>query len=75
MTKKYAGGLVLGLLVATVLACGDDDDQSLCDDAWEKWCACDKVSCDGHPTSCTGPDREWAQCVMDAEDACTAMCD
>ena len=29
----------------------------------------------GEKTSCTGPDREWAQCVMDAEDACTAMCD
>jgi len=55
-------------------ACGSDDDESVCDEAFDKWCACPQVSCDGHPESCTGPDKEWAECILAAEDTCTAEC-
>lgn len=54
--------------------CGDEDDQSLCDEAFDKSCACPDVSCDGHPESCTGPDKEWAECILAADDVCTADC-
>ncbi len=60
--------LALGLAAA---ACGSDG-KSVCDEAWEIWCACPSVTCDGHPSSCTGPDREWAECVLAAADPCEA---
>ena len=53
-------------------ACGDEDSK--CDEAWDVWCACPGVTCDGEPSSCTGPDLEWAECVLDATDACSANC-
>jgi hypothetical protein len=41
--------------------------------AREMWCACPSVTCTGEVSSCTGPDREWAECVMDSdEDVCEA---
>lgn len=64
----WLGGLVL-------VACGGEDDQATCDEAFDKWCACPQVSCDGHPESCSGPDKDWAECILDAEDVCTAACD
>jgi len=75
ITSKMVGGFALGFLMLGTPACGgDDDDTSVCDEAWEKHCACDNVVCDGHPTSCTGPDRERAMCLLEAEDTCTAKC-
>jgi len=56
-----------------ISACGDDESTA-CDEAFDKWCACPQVSCDGHPESCTGPDKEWAECILAADDICTADC-
>src|SRR5688572_1070537 len=72
--------LLIALLAAPLLiGCGGDDDdeaeQAVCDDAFEAFCACPAVSCSGHPESCTGPDREWAECINAAPDPCTASCD
>lgn len=55
-------------------ACGSEDDSSACDEAFDKFCACPQVTCDGHPESCTGPDKEWAECMLAADDICTAEC-
>jgi hypothetical protein len=71
-TWSMVAFVCLGLVVLG--ACGGDDDTSACDEAFDKWCACPDVSCDGHPESCTGPDKEWAECVLAAEDICTAEC-
>ncbi len=66
----------LALLFAGLVGCGsDDEDQAVCDKAWDTFCACPMVSCSGRPDSCTGPDREWADCINGAQDACTAACD
>jgi hypothetical protein len=32
------------------------------------------VTCDGHPTSCTGPDRTWADCINSSADPCNDSC-
>jgi hypothetical protein len=64
--------VVVWALVAP-LGCGDGDDLSPCVEAREMWCACPSVTCSGEVSSCTGPDREWAECVMDSdEDVCVA---
>ena len=73
----YRSLLLVACASALLLsACGgDDDEQAICDQAWEAFCACPMVSCDGQPESCTGPDKTWAECINAAADACTATCD
>jgi hypothetical protein len=65
------------LLTLTISGCGSDDDGDvgICEDAFDAWCACPNVGCQGRPTSCTGPDKEWAECINAAADPCTASCD
>jgi len=53
---------------------GDDEDMAACDKAHDAFCACPMVTCEGRPSSCTGPDREWAECINAAPDPCTASC-
>jgi hypothetical protein len=74
--KKPALACALSLCVMVLFGagCGSDDDTEACDKAWAKWCACPMVSCDGHPTSCSGPDKEWADCINAAPDACASSC-
>jgi hypothetical protein len=49
--------------------------MAICDRAFDTHCACANVSCSGRPTSCTGPDKTWAECINAAADACTANCE
>jgi len=71
-----ATALASFLLLLVLVGCGDDDGNlETCTQAWEISCACENVSCSGAPTSCTGPDLEWAECILAAEDACTASCE
>lgn len=75
--RKSVFAFMLALAGFAVLAlpgCGADDEDPACDKAWKTWCACPMVSCDGHPESCTGPDKEWADCINAAANACTATC-
>jgi hypothetical protein len=73
LSSLFAVGCLLTLVVS---GCGsDDDDAGICGDAFDTWCACPMVSCQGRPTSCTGPDKEWAECINAADDPCTASCD
>jgi hypothetical protein len=72
--KTWSLAVLVGLSSLGLGACGGEDDQATCDQAFDEWCACPDVSCDGHPESCTGPDKEWAECILDADDACTAAC-
>lgn len=71
---KAATAMVLVAMSVVLGGCGGDDDAGICDEAFDKWCACPDVSCDGHPESCTGPDKEWAECILAADDVCTAEC-
>jgi hypothetical protein len=64
----------VGLVALMLPGCGGDDEKSACDKAWTAWCACPQVTCDGHPDSCSGPDKEWADCINAAADACTSTC-
>jgi hypothetical protein len=65
--------LVVCFTALTLPGCGGDDETA-CDRAHAKFCACPTVTCTGKPSSCTGPDLEWAECINSAPDACTANC-
>lgn len=65
--------LVACLLSLTLPGCGDDEETP-CDKAHKAWCACPTVECSGKPSSCTGPDLEFAECINAAPDACTSNC-
>ena len=67
--------IVAGLLAQLLAGCGgDDEDEAICDQAFEAFCACPMVSCSGQPESCTGPDKTWAECINAAPDPCNANC-
>lgn len=77
MKKSRLSVLVsIGYLATLALSgCGsDDDDLAVCEEAFDAWCACPNVSCNGRPASCTGPDRTWAECINAAQDPCAANC-
>ena len=77
MKRPFFSSVIAGcfVLMITVAGCGSDDDAGICDDAFDTWCACPMVSCQGRPTSCTGPDKQWAECINAASDPCTASCE
>lgn len=74
MTRRLALASILLATLGLGLAGCDRDEETICDRAWEIHCACPGVTCEGHMTSCTGPDREWAECIAWSTDPCNATC-